>query len=163
MKTKKLVLVAFFIALSFIGANINVFQSIAFDSMAGFLGALILGPVYGAIIGGLGHIITAALRGFPYTIPVHLITMISMAITMFAFGVTYKKVASYKSGAFLPYAASFIVGIFLNGPISLLLVSPILGLPTVIAMMPVLIGVAALNVIIALAVYKALPKKYRSM
>ena len=80
MKTKKLVLVAFFITLSFIGANINIFQSIAFDSMAGFLGALILGPIYGGIIGGLGHILTATLRDFPYTIPVHLITMISMAI-----------------------------------------------------------------------------------
>ena len=131
--------------------------------MAGFLGAIILGPVYGAIIGGLGHIITAALRGFPYTLPVHLITMFSMGITMFLFGVTYKKVDSYKPGTFLPYVLAFIVGTFVNGPVSLLLVAPILGLPTVIAMMPVLTGVAALNVIIALTVYKALPKKYRSM
>ena len=91
MKTRKLVLASLFIALSFIGANINVFQSIAFDSMAGFLGALVLGPVYGAIIGGLGHILTAALRGFPYTIPVHLITMFSMGLTMLAFGTVYKK------------------------------------------------------------------------
>lgn len=163
MKTRKLVLVALFIALSFIGANINVFQSIAFDSMAGFLGALVLGPVYGAIIGGLGHILTAALRGFPYTIPVHIITMFSMGLTMFLFGVTYKKVDAYRPGTFLPYVLAFIVGIFINGPVSLLLVSPLLGLPAVIAMMPVLTGVAALNVIIAMAVYKSLPKKYKSM
>ena len=163
MKTRKIVLVSFFIALSFIGANINVFQSIAFDSMAGFLGALILGPFYGAIIGGLGHILTAALRGFPYTIPVHLITMVSMSLTMFMFGATYKKANAYKPKTLLPYVLSFIVGTFLNGPVSLLLVSPLLGLPVVVAMMPVLTGVASLNIIIALTVYKALPKKYRSM
>jgi hypothetical protein len=51
MKTKKIVLAALLIALSFIGANIKIMGSIAFDSMPGFLGALILSPLLIPVLG----------------------------------------------------------------------------------------------------------------
>lgn len=157
MKVKKLVLTALFIALSFIGANLKVMGSIAFDSMPGFLGTLILGPAYGALIGAVGHLLTAVLSGFPLTLPVHLIVMVDMALTMAVFGWVYRI-----SGPRLAAILSGIAAVLINGPVSLLMVAPLLipiiGKAGLWAMLPVLSGVAALNVILAFLVYRFLPK-----
>lgn len=53
--------------------------SIAFDSAAGFLAALVLGPGAGALICSLGHLAAAAVTGFPLTLPFHLLIAVSMA------------------------------------------------------------------------------------
>lgn len=157
MNTKKITFTALLIALSYIGANVKVMGSIAFDSMPGFLGALVLGPVYGAVIGAIGHLLTAVLSGFPLTLPVHLIVMVDMALTMAAFGIVFKKFEK-KTAVVL----SFLTAVLINGPISLLMVSPLLipamGSAALWAMLPVLTGVAALNVILAFLVYKVIPK-----
>lgn len=167
MKTKNLVLCALFIAICFVGANIKIVYSIAFDSMAGFLGALVLGPVYGAIIGALGHFLTALTSGFPLTLPVHLITMVTMAITMFAFGLTYK--ALRKKNLILAVLISALVGIIINSPVSLLVDYPLLinMMPkaAIIGLAPILTLAATLNVAVAFLIYKFLPKglkKYES-
>ena len=163
MKTKKLVITALFIALSFVGANIKIMSTIAFDSMPGFLGALLFGPVYGAFIGAIGHFITALLQGFPLTLPVHLIIMIGMAVTMFVFGYVYKYFSKKNYGAAV--ILSLIVGVIINGPLLLIvlepLLIPILGKPAFIAYFPVLSLIAAINIIIAQGIYKVLPTKYR--
>lgn len=161
MKTRKLVLTALFIALSFIGANIKIMSSIAFDSMAGFLGTLILGPLYGAIIGAAGHFLTALTSGFPYTLPVHLIIMADMALTMIGFGLIFKKLESINK--VVASVLAVIIGVIINGPISVLMIMPILG-KGIAAMLPVLCAAAAVNAIIAVIVYKFLPesiKKWR--
>ena len=164
MKTKKLVLTALFIALSFVGANIKIMGSIAFDSMPGFLGAIILGPFYGALIGALGHFLTAVTSGFPYTVPVHLVTMVGMGVTMLAFGFIFKYFSSknYLLGVVL----SLIVAVIINGPLLLFVESPLLipmmGRAGVIALIPVLSVVAALNIIMAQGIYKILPDRYKS-
>jgi uncharacterized membrane protein len=167
MKTKNLILCALFIAISFVGANIKIMGSIAFDSMAGFLGALVLGPLYGAAIGALGHFLTALTSGFPLTLPVHIITMLDMALTMFAFGVTYNALKNKNSG--IAVVISALVGIIINSPIALLMDYPLLikimPKAEIIGYLPVLTLAAALNVVIALVIYKFLPgrlKKYES-
>lgn len=163
MKTKKLVLAALLISLSFIGANIKIMQTIAFDSMPGFLGALILGPFYGGIIGVLGHFLTALTSGFPLTVPVHLVIMLGMALTMISFSYTYKYF-SKKSKAAGSIIAT-IVAVIINGPLLTFLVAPmlipIMGKSGVLALLPILCSATALNVIIALVVYNYLPKRYK--
>lgn len=163
MKTKKLVLAALLISLSFIGANIKIMQTIAFDSMPGFLGTLILGPLYGAVIGLLGHFLTALTSGFPLTVPVHLVIMVGMALTMFLFGATYKYFS--KKSKTTGNIMATIVAVIVNGPILTLLVSPMLipviGRSGLIALLPILCCTAALNVIIALIVYNYLPRRYK--
>lgn len=154
MKTRKLVIIALFIAMSFIGANIKIAGSIAFDSMAGFLGTLILGPLYGALIGAIGHLLTAAISGFPLSLPIHMIIMVDMALTMFLFGITYKFFS--RSNKIISIIMSSIVGILINGPLSVLMLIPIMG-RAVLAMLPLLILAAALNILIAHVVYKFLP------
>lgn len=158
MKTRKLVIIALFIAMSFIGANIKIAGSIAFDSMAGFLGTLILGPLYGALIGAIGHLLTAAISGFPLSLPIHMIIMVDMALTMFLFGITYKFFS--RSNEIISIIMSSIVGILINGPLSVLMLIPIMG-RAVLAMLPLLILAAALNILIAHVVYKFLPRSIK--
>lgn len=154
MKTKKIVITSLFIAVSFIGANIKIAGTIAFDSMAGFLAALILGPSYGAVVGALGHLLTAAISGFPLSLPVHMVIMVSMALTMFLFGVTYNFFCrSNKKSAII---LSSLAGVLMNGPISTFMIIPIMG-KGILAMLPILTLAALLNIIIAHAIYAFLP------
>ncbi|MFT8314570.1 MAG: ECF transporter S component [Clostridium sp.] len=159
MKTRKLVIMALFIAVSFLGANIKIMGTIAFDSMAGFLGCLILGPVYGAVIGALGHFLTAATSGFPYTLPVHMLIMVDMALTMFFFGIIYNKLS--KVNKYLGIIAAVIIGIIINGPISVLMIVPIMGWG-MISMIPILCLAAFLNILIAYLIYKFLPENIKA-
>lgn len=163
MRTKKIVLTALFIALSFVGSNLKVMGTIAFDSMPGFLGAVMLGPLYGAIIGGVGHFLTALTSGFPLSLPVHLITMIGMAVTMAAFAFVYKFIS--RKNQLIGMILSTIVGVIINGPLTLLVLTPLLlpimGKAGILGLMPVLSLVAAINAIVALAVYKLLPRSMK--
>ncbi|HBC95941.1 MAG TPA: ECF transporter S component [Clostridium sp.] len=154
MKIKKIIILAFFIALSFIGANIKIAGSIAFDSTAGFLGTLIMGPFYGAVIGAFGHLLSAAISGFPLSLPVHMIIMVDMALTMFLFGITYKFFI--KSNRLLAIIISSAAGVLINGPVSVFMLVPIIG-KAVLAMLPLLVLAAALNILVAYLVYKFLP------
>lgn len=158
MKTRKLTLMALFIALSFIGANIKIMQTIAFDSMPGFLGALILGPVYGAAIGAAGHFLTAFTSGFPFGIPVHLILMVDMALTMYVYGLTYRTFL--RKNKYVASIMSALVGVVINGPISILMIMPILG-KGMAAMLPVLCLAAFINILIADVVHKFLPESVK--
>ena len=164
MKIKKLVLTALFIALSFVGAMIKVpGTTIAFDSMPGFLGAILLGPLYGALIGALGHFLTAVTSGFPLTMPVHLIIMVGMGLTMFIFGYVFKYFLSKNYR--LAIVISLIVAVLINGPLLTLALSPllipILGKTLLLGMIPLLSGIAALNIIMAQCIYKFLPARYK--
>ncbi|NEU05155.1 ECF transporter S component [Clostridium senegalense] len=157
-KTRKLVTMALFIALSFIGANIKFpGTTIAFDSMPAFLASMILGPIYGAVIGFIGHLITAATSGFPLTIIVHLIVAINMAITMIGVGYTYKWFS--KGNLKFRDIVVILVGVVLNAPISTVMLIPVAG-KGILAMIPPLAVAALGNILLALILEKVLPKKY---
>jgi len=166
MKVKKIVLIGLFIALSAIGANIKIFQTVAFDSMPGFLSAIILGPLAGAVVGAIGHLISSTISGFPMSLPVHLAICIDMALTMYFFGITYKVLR--KKGELISNISSAIVGALINGPISvfmLLILNKFMAFmpnEVLIGMIPVLTMVAAFNIIIALIVNKFIPENYKT-
>lgn len=106
MNAKKITLIALFIALSLIGAQIKLVYSIALDAMPAFLAAAVLGPIPGALVGFLGHMLTAVTSGFPFTLPIHLIIGASMAVVCWIFGVGAGK---------LPRTLNVGLAIFLNG------------------------------------------------
>ncbi|OPJ57317.1 ECF transporter S component [Clostridium oryzae] len=157
MKNKKLAFMALFIAFSFIGGNIKIMGTVAFDSMPAFLGSLVLGPMYGAVIGAVGHLLDAVTSGFPLTLPVHVIIMICMAGVMYIFSLTQSFLEQRTSFGIANMAALTIAAI-LNGPVECLLVSPIIGLGAAIGTMPVLTLVSIINIFLAQVVYRALPK-----
>ncbi|GBG55642.1 membrane protein [Sporomusaceae bacterium FL31] len=165
MEVRKIVLSAFFIALSFVGANIKIMGTIAFDSMPGFLGALILGPVYGACIGAFGHFLTALLAGFYLTPPVHAIIMITMGVTMAVFAAVYRKFEKNNRFSWLGALVAGLGAVMMNGPIGLLVLTPLLlpvmGKAGMMSLLPVLSTVAALNILVALLLYWLLQGKIK--
>lgn len=155
---KKIVLLGLLIAISAIGANIKILNSIAFDSMPAYLTAILIGPISAAIVAVFGHLLTALTSGFPLSLPVHIIVSFTMAITMLATSFVFKLFR--KSSYLMAASISILVGTLCNGPISCLVLLPLLG-KVVFVLMPILSGVSALNVIIAHIVYYFIPEKIK--
>lgn len=155
--TLKLVYMAMFIALSFIGSLIKIQGSIALDSMSAFFASLFLGPVSGAVVGGVAHLLTAFTSGFPLTIPIHLIIMVQMAVVVYLFGLIYKN-----SNEIL----AIIVAVILNGAGAVLMLAPItaiMGLPLkgkafIYMMIGPLTIASAVNIILAYMLFKVIKK-----
>ena len=157
-----LALVALFITLTFVGANIRIFGSVAFDSLPGFLAALLLGPLYGAAIGFIGHLLTALLSGFPLGAPLHMVIAIATAITMLGFGFTYKALKN-KMRASGNLLITGVVGVLLNGPVSMGLSMGVLALISstevalgLTALFPFLLLASIINVVLSIALFKSL-------
>lgn len=163
MKSRKLAITAMFIALSFIGANVKIMGTIAFDSMPAFLAVLLLGSDYGAAVGALGHFFTALLSGFPLSLPVHILIMLDMALTMVVFGSVYKRYINNNENKIKAIIMAAIAGIIINGPGSVLLLLPFLlpmmGKSGVLVYLPVLSMAAACNICLAYLLYKVLSKR----
>lgn len=153
-KTKSLVLLAMFVALSSVGASIKVPSptgTVALDALPGFLAALVLGPGLGALVAALGHLLTSLFAGFPMSLPLHLLVAAQMAVAAYAMG--------YCKNYGLPLAAA--VGIFINGVVApaCFILLPQFGMAFFAAMLvPLLVG-ATINVVAAAVIYKFLPAK----
>lgn len=153
-KTSRLVLMGMFVALSFVGSYIKIpspFQSIALDSMPAFLGGLMLGGVEGAVIGFVGHMLTAANSGFYMTLPIHLLIAVMMALTVYIYQWIYKKTNMIVAG---------IVGTLINGlgvPL-LMALMPQFGWGFFVSITPFLTLASAVNVGISVIVFAALKK-----
>jgi len=153
------------VALSYVGSHIRIFgTTIAFDSLPGFLAALLLGPAYGAVIGFLGHLFTALMSGFPLSVPLHMVIALSMAITMLGYGWTY-RLLKHRIPLKANLVITGIVGIILNGPISLGLSITALTLMAgreagfgLIALLPVLVLGAVANVVLSIFLFVPLEK-----
>ncbi|MDO5707960.1 MAG: ECF transporter S component [Andreesenia angusta] len=124
-KSKKNAYVGILIALSFIGSMIKIQNSIAFDSTPAFLGALLISPQIGGLIGLIGHLISAALSGFSLTLPMHIIISLEMFVFTYIFGILYKinkilagivlVLLNGVLGAFIAAGASSILGVSVSG------------------------------------------------
>ena len=152
LTVKKLALCSMFIALSVIGAFIKPFgNSIAFDSMPAFLAASMMGPVFGAIVGMLGHVISASISGFPLGLGIHMIIAAEMALVMFVYGFLIKRIGIIFSG---------VTAVILNGvaATAVFILIPNMGVPFFLAMAGPLTLVSAVNVALAVAIHFALKK-----
>ena len=121
-KNQILVQMSLLIALSYLGSLIKIQGSIALDALPAYYGALMLGPVPGAVIGVLGHLLTALTSGFPMTLPLHLFIACSMGVTVGLFGYLAKNVDQIMA---------VVAGILFNGPVSTLgaaYISSLMGL-----------------------------------
>ena len=163
--TRNLVLAALFVALSFVGANLKVMGSIAFDSLPAFLGTLLLGYGWGAAIGIVAHLLTAMTSGLPLTLPGHLITAVMMGGTMVLFLAVIRLCARMNLPVLVRDILGCVVAELVNGPLCLLvltpLLQPVMGVEGILAMAPVLSLVAGINVVLAVVVYRLLPRSIR--
>ena len=153
-KIKKIVLLSMFIALCFIGSVIKMPSptgTVAFDSMPAFLAASLMGPGPGAVIGLLGHLMTAFSAGFPLTLPVHLLIGFQMAVICWIYGLLFRKVNRYLA---------VLIGILLNGvgAPAMMMLMPGFGMAFFAAMvLPLSVG-SFINVIVAFIVHLSLEK-----
>ena len=150
ISTRELVLAGLLSAMSVI-LSFPVFKvmgSIGFDAIPAFFGASLISPVMGGLIGGIAHIVSAMLTGFPFSLPVHLGVMMMMFVTCWSYGVARHKINRYAAVA---------VGITMNGPVTLLvaaLIAKAIGAEFAgMVMFTALIGpltlVSAINVVLA--------------
>lgn len=82
---RRWVLVGILIGLSAAGASISVpgiLGTPALDSLPAFFAGFVVGAGPGALVGALGHLFTAALHGFPLTLPVHVTIAAEMAVVV---------------------------------------------------------------------------------
>lgn len=83
VSARTVAIMAVFIALSAVGALVKIPSptgTVAFDATPGYFVALAFGGPMGFVVIALGHILTAAMAGFPYTLPVHLAIAVGMGI-----------------------------------------------------------------------------------
>ena len=159
MRIQKLSLAALLVAMCFVGANIKIMGSIAFDAAPALVGTLLLGPLYGMALGFFGHMVSALLAGFPLSFPVHIITAVMMAITLLAYSLTGNWAKNKMNGK-VAIILSSIVAFLFNCPVSLLAVYPLLG-EMVIAIAPVLAIASVCNILAAEIIYAALPARLK--
>jgi len=155
MKTRKMILIALFCAMAYVGANLKIAGSIAFDSSPAFLCAMLMGGLPGAVAGTLGHMFSAMLSGFPLTLPLHIVIGVEMGLICFVTGILVKK-----SG--WPIWLAAIVTLVLNAFVSpaILIIWPGFGLSAALAIFVPLLLASAANVILAAALAYLLKKPY---
>lgn len=153
--TKFLVVMGLFVGMSVVGGYIKipnpVTSSIALDSFPAFSAALLLGAGPGALIGFLGHMMSAAIGGFPMTLPIHLFIGAQMAIIMCLFKLISKKFGTIIGG---------IAGVILNGiaaPACFILF-PSYGMAVFTELLLPLTIASVVNIIAAILVYKTVKK-----
>lgn len=154
--TKFIVIMGLFIGMSIVGGYIKlpnpVTSSIAMDSFPAFAASLILGGIPGAIIGFLAHMMSAAIGGFPMTLPIHLLIGTQMAIIMFLFKLIFDKFGLIAAG---------ITGIILNGilaPACFILI-PGYGVAVFTELVLPLMIASIVNIVAAIIVYSAVRNK----
>lgn len=140
ISVRKMCFTAILIALSVILSNVTIFSTIAFDSMPAFVGGILISPFVGGIIGLLGHLATSMMKGFPFTIPIHILIGIEMFVVVYITSIIYRRkkvvlagvTGTLLNGVVATLITGFAMEILLGGttPIGLL---SLMGVPLTIA------------------------------
>ena len=94
VSTKKLAQVGMLLALSYLGSLIKIPTPVgttAFDSAPAYFSGLLLGGMWGALVGFFGHLFTALVSGFPLSLPIHLVIAIGMGASVLLFSYLYRR------------------------------------------------------------------------
>ncbi|MCY3059454.1 ECF transporter S component [Aerococcus urinae] len=155
------ILTALLLAIATIGTNVHFLGSIALDSFPAFLGAIILGPGYGFLLGLLSHGLTALLSGFPLTLPAHIIIGVMMGLTCSVYG--YLRGKAGKSIGKILFSDA--VALVFNVLLAQLALIPLLGRQAILAMVTgglllTLLIASVVNLVLAEVVYISLPAKF---
>jgi len=145
MKTRDVVLIGVFIALSYVLSFIKFQGSISLDSAPAFLAVFLFRDYKGAIIGSVGHLMSASMAGFFFTLPVHIVIAIFMFVMLYLAAFIARKFNLVLTAGIIFMFNTFIlpVATFISFP-----VDAYAGF--VVALAPAVI----LNLIIAAALYK---------
>lgn len=145
MNVKRLSWLALFIALSAVGAAIKIPAyegSVAFDAFPAIIAGGLLGGGAGAIVGALGHLLSALIVGFPLG-PMHLLIAGEMAVLVWIFAIFYKNKQKYLAGIL------FVLGNTFAAPVPFIF---LINKAFYVAIIPSLLIASVLNTAIALVI-----------
>lgn len=145
MKSRKMALTSLLVALTAIGAAVKIpapLGSVALDAFPALLAAALLGGSSGAIVGGMGHLLSALLGGMPLG-PLHFLVAIEMAFLAFVFSLLYRNGKKLLAG-FL-----FVLGNTFAAPLPFLF---LMGKAFYLSIVPSLFTGSVLNTIIAILI-----------
>lgn len=151
ISARTIAIMAIFIALSAVGSLIKIpspLGSIGLDSAPGFFAAAAFGGWVGFIVIAIGHILSAAIVGFPLTLPIAIVIALAMGICALVFRWFARKGLWWL-------VAGVVVTALLNSFGLGLVVLPIGGWGMYIASVPSLLVAAAVNLVIAAIAYYA--------
>ena len=149
ISARSIAIMAIFIALSAAASFIKIPSptgTVALDAAPGFFAAIAFGPVIGFIVIAVGHILTSAMVGFPFTLPIHLVIAAGMGICALAYWYFARKIGK-KSLVWLIVGA--VVAALLNAFGVSLVVLPMGGWGMYMAVWPSLLVAGSINVVIA--------------
>ena len=155
-RTYRLARISVFSALSVIGSFVHPpspVQTVSFDSSPGFFAALCFGATDGALISGIGHIVTSIINGFPLGI-LHLPIALGMAVTGGMMGLVNR--ISDRCG----YLVAVFVGIAINSGLVVVVV-PAFGWAAALGFLPFLFFGASLNGLVAALAYVGVKGRLR--
>ena len=142
--------IAILVALSAVGAFIKIPSptgTVALDAAPGYLAGAAFSPLEGAIVGVLGHLLSALTTGFPLGLPVHLLIAAEMGVFVWLFGVMVRRINVWIAA---------IIAILLNGILGAALMIPVGGTGMFVALVvPLLVG-SAINIVVAVLAAAAL-------
>lgn len=147
-RTYRLARISVFSALCVIGSFIHPpspIQTVAFDSSPGFFAALYFGALDGALVSGIGHIITSILNGFPLGM-LHLPIALGMTLVGGIVGLVNHV------GGSRGYLAAVPLGIAINSGLVVVMV-PEFGWGAAVGFLPFLFAAASLNGLVAALAY----------
>lgn len=155
-RTYRLARISTLSALSLIGSFIHPpspISTVALDSSPGFFAALYFGAQDGALVSGIGHIMTSVINGLPLGV-LHL----PIALGMTAAGGLMGRInhLSDRWG----YLAAVPVGVAVNSGLVVVLV-PAFGLGAALGFLPFLFVAAALNGLVATLAYVGVKGRLR--
>lgn len=110
MHTKKLSLLALFIALSMVGAMIKIpaiVGSVALDIFPPLVVAVLIGRKSGAFVAAMGHLMSAFIAGMPLG-PMHFFIAVEMAVIVWLFAMLYQSGKKWLAAALFMMLNSFI-------------------------------------------------------
>jgi uncharacterized membrane protein len=145
---RKFAVIGFFIFLSLGGSLVRLplpTGAVAFETFPGYLAALTLGGLAGAIVAGVSHLLVAATSGFPLGIWLHLFAGLQMAV----WAVLFRYIAQ-KTG-FIPAIAAVT---FLHALISVVYTLPIWNMAMFSGLFLPLAIAAAVNLLVAVFVFR---------
>lgn len=149
---RRIILMALFIAISYIGALVKLpgpMTTIALDSFAGYLGGLILGGTSGGFVALIAHLFVSMTSGFPLSVPVHIIISIMMFVSVFS----YTKISKKYN-----VIVGSIVGVLINGvlmPLALMIL-PFMDKGFLISLIPILVIASVTNIILSNVIYASI-------
>lgn len=164
MSGRKISLLAFFVGLAVVGAFIKipaVVSSVALDSFPALLAAAFFGGGAGAVVAGLGHLVSAIIGGLPLG-PLHFIVAVEMAVFAAVFAAIYRKGRKWTASIFFVIANALIAPlpfIFFYGVAFFIALIPSLAIGSVINMVIALLLIPRLETIFVGAYYKGEAKQ----